>query len=430
MRTLTFFLTLASLQAADPGPVAPWDFTLASATKERIPSWLKLSGEFRTRFEGRTGFNFVPGNDDMYGLYRIRVNVNLIPTQWLEIGFQGQDARISGIAPTRPLGIFKDPADIRQAYVRFGRSSGPLKLTVGRQLLNYGSQRILGPLDWTNTSRNWDAIKLEVGTADAKVDVFASSVVEINPNRRIDQPRRGYNIHGAYGSLRKLIPYSVFEPYLLYKTGGQSGVTSAGIRLASLPGKPALHAWDYQLETIRQYGRFAGLSHEAWAFTFLAGKTITQSKWTPRLSAEYSAASGDSNPGDRKHRTFDHMLGTNHLFYGLVDAVGWQNMRNVRLGLDAKPKKTVQFAADYHWLWLGSANDALYDVAGRATVRPRAGNTARNIGTELDFTVNWAASRQWKIGGGVGHLFAGDYLKKNSGGSGQTFPYVFTQYSF
>ncbi len=430
MKQFVPFLLLATVVAAEPPPaepVQPWDYTLAKMSAERIPRWLKLSGEFRSRFEGRTGFNYEPDNDDYYALFRVRLNINIVPTSWLAVSFEGQDARVSGINPGRPLTTFENPADVRQAYIRLGNANGPIKLTVGRQLLNFGAQRLLGPLDWTNTSRNWDAARLDIGTANASVALFASTVVQPDPTRRIDQPRRGFNIHGAYGSIKSLIPKTVFEPYLLYKTGGGSGVTTAGVRFASLP---SLKGYDYQLETARQYGRYNYLAHDAWSFSIVGGKTLTAKKWTPRFSAEYSAASGDDNPNDRHHTTFDHLLGTNHLFYGLVDAVGWQNMRNVRLGFDAKPHKRVQFVTDYHWLWLGSANDALYDVAGRATIRPKAGNTARDIGRELDFTVNWAASRQWKIGGGVGHLFAGSYIKQNSKGSGQTFSYLFTQYSF
>ena len=426
-------MLLAPAGAAEPAPagaVKPWDTTIAKQTRERLPSWIRLSGEFRTRVEGRTGFNFQPGNDDAYGLFRIRVNVSLLPASWLEVYFQGQDARVAGIDAGRPLGIFKNPADIRQAYVRLGRGDGPVKLTVGRQLLNYGAQRMLGPLDWTNNSRTWDTVKLELGRPHAKVDLFASAVVENDPTRRIDHSRRGYNIHGAYGSFSRVVPNAVVEPYLLYRTGGQSGVASAGLRLASLPGKAALRGYDYQLEAVRQSGRYAGLAHRAWSLSVLGGKTMTSRRWSPRVSAEYSAASGDADPGDRTHRTFDHLLGTNHLFYGLVDAVGWQNMRNVRLGFDARPRKGVQFAADYHWLWVGTARDALYDVAGRATVRPRAGQTARSIGTELDFTVGWSVTPQWKAGGGVGRLFAGEFLKRNAGGASQLFPFVFAQYSF
>jgi len=411
MPLLTLFAAL-SLSAAD-------------LPNEHLPQWLKLSGEVRTRVEGRTGFNYQPDNNDAYGLFRTRFNVDILPTSWLEFYFQGQDSRAPGLDTGRPNATMRDPFDVRQAFVRIG--NGPVKLTAGRQLLNYGAQRLLGPLDWTNTSRNWDAVKLELGTANAKLDLFASSVVQVDPTRRVNHRRDGFNIHGAYGAIKK--PKATFEPYLLYKTGGAS-IWTAGFRLAAMPGTKGLHGFDYQTELIRQWGRFASSDHAAWAGYGIGGYTISSHAMKPHVSAEYSYASGNRNATDRTHRTFDHLLGTNHLFYGLVDAVGWQNMKNIRIGADAKPHKTIQFNADYHWLWLASPNDALYDVAGRATVRPKAGNTATRIGNELDFTLTWSAARQWKIGGGVGHLFAGEFLKQNSSGSGQTFPYLFAQYSF
>jgi len=86
--------------------------------------------------------------------------------------------------------------------------------------------------------------------------------------------------------------------------------------------------------------------------------------------------------------------------------------------------------ADYRELWLDSGHDALYNVAGGVAVKPLAGNTARHIGREIDFSAAGAVSSQWKLGGGVGHLTAGRFLKENSKGSGQTFPYLFAQYSY
>jgi hypothetical protein len=69
-------------------------------------------------------------------------------------------------------------------------------------------------------------------------------------------------------------------------------------------------------------------------------------------------------------------------------------------------------------------------VAGAVTVRPPAGNTARRIGGEIDFSGAWTVSAQWKLGAGVGRLAAGRFLRQNSQGSGQTFPYLFAQYSY
>lgn len=434
MRTMLIAFSFAAAWAADnvPEPSAgppPYDFTLASATAERLPKWLRLSGEFRTRVEGRTGFNYQPDNNDAYGLFRTRFNVELAPTPWLDFYFQGQDSRAPGLDAGRPQATFRDPFDLRQAYIRIGSPKSLVKLTAGRQLLSYGAQRLIGPLDWTNTSRTWDALKLEIGTADAKVDLFASSVVVNDPARQINHHRQGFNIHGAYGSLKKVVPNSVVEPYVLWKTGGVS-VWTGGVRLASLPGAKGLHGFDYQAEVARQGGRVGTLDHSAAASYGILGYGLGASKRKPHVSGEYSYASGDPNPGSGRHRTFDQLLPTNHLFYGITDPTGWQNMRMARGGFDFKPAKTLQINADYRWLWVDSPGDSLYDVTGKAVVKPKAGNTARSIGTEADLSAVWNASKQWKLGGGVGHLFAGDFLKQNSKGSGQTFPYIFAQYSY
>jgi hypothetical protein len=402
--------------------------TIQSVAGERLPSWLHLSGEHRTRVEGRTGFNYQPGNNDAYALIRHRLNVEIAPTPWLDCYFQGQDSRAPGLDAGRPQATFRNTFDIRQAYVRLGDPKGPVRLTVGRQLLSYGAQRLIGPLDWTNTSRNWDAIKLEVGTADAKLDLFASSVVVVDPTRP-DHHRDGFNLHGVYGSLKKVVPKSLFEPYLLWKTGRVS-IWTVGVRVAAMPGTPGLHGFDYQGEFAQQWGRAGAIRHSAAAGYAIVGYTTGKARWSPRLSAEYSHASGDPDPASGKRRTFDHLLGTNHLFYGISDPIGWQNMNMARVGLDFKPHSRVQWHADYHDLWLDSAADALYTVAGTVAARPLVGNTARRIGSEISCAGVWSVSSQWKIGGGVGRLAAGDFLKRNTHGSGQTFPYLFAQYSY
>jgi len=405
-----------------------YDQTLASLTAERIPSWLKLSGEFRTRVEGRTGFNYQPGNNDAYALFRNRLNVELLPANWLDFYVQGQDSRAPGVDTGRPLTTFKDAFDLRQAYLRLGKAKGLVRVTVGRQLLSYGAQRLIGPLDWTNTSRSWDAVKLEIGTSDAKVDLFASSVVVIDPAHP-DHHHDGFNIHGAYGSFKRLVPRATVEPYLLWKTGRVS-IWTAGLRVAAMPGTPGLHGFDYQAEFAKQWGTLGTLSHSAAAGYAIAGYSTGKRAWTPHLSAEFSHASGDPNPGSGTHRTFDQLLPTNHLFYGISDPVGWQNMNMARVGADVKPHKRLQVGADYRELWLDSARDALYNVAGGAAVKPLAGNTARHIGGEADLSATWAVSSQWRLGAGFGHLTAGRFLKENSKGSGQTFPYLFAQYSY
>lgn len=197
-----------------------------------------------------------------------------------------------------------------------------------------------------------------------------------------------------------------------------------------MPGTPGLRGFDYQAEFARQWGSIGTVRHSASAGYAIGGYSIGKSPWKPHVSAEFSHASGDRNSEPGIHRTFDQLLPTNHLFYGITDPVGWQNMNMARAGIDVKPHQRLQLNADYRELWLDSASDSLYNVAGGVALKPKAGNTARHIGGETDLSGAWAVSRQWKLGAGVGHLKAGSFLKENSKGSGQTFPYLFAQYSY
>src|SRR5436305_1968458 len=89
---LVFCAVAAWAQSPAPDAAPPfYDRTLQSALSDRFPYWLKLSGEFRTRVEGRTGFGYQPGNNDGYALFRTRLNVELLPLPWLDFFFQGQD---------------------------------------------------------------------------------------------------------------------------------------------------------------------------------------------------------------------------------------------------------------------------------------------------------------------------------------------------
>jgi len=73
----------------------------------------------------------------------------------LRIYAQGQDAQeINSDRPDIPnvLGADGDDHfDLRQGYVEIGDPEAfPLTVKVGRQVLLYGDERLIGPSDWTN----------------------------------------------------------------------------------------------------------------------------------------------------------------------------------------------------------------------------------------------------------------------------------------
>lgn len=94
-----FALTVCSAghcQTAKPAPSASVP-SIAEPLNHLLPRWVRFSGEFRDRAEGRTTSNFVPGSDNGYDLTRFRLNLELTPKQWLRFFVQGQDAQAPGI---------------------------------------------------------------------------------------------------------------------------------------------------------------------------------------------------------------------------------------------------------------------------------------------------------------------------------------------
>jgi hypothetical protein len=170
--TLTFVTALNSSACAGTisTPATPVIPAPAANPLSFADGRITLSLEDQTRFEFReNNFDFNNSvnsvNDDSWLLNRFRVGLLLKPTGWMSLYFQGQDSReIGSDRPNVPgqLGAEGDnPFDLRQAYLELGDSkTSSLSLKVGRQVLLYGDQRLVGPLDWSNISRTFDAVKL------------------------------------------------------------------------------------------------------------------------------------------------------------------------------------------------------------------------------------------------------------------------------
>src|SRR5262249_19886502 len=90
--------------------------------------------------------------DDNWFLQRFRIGLLIQPASWLKIYAQGQDSReILSDRPDFPgvNGAEGDDAfDLRQGYVEFGNvKECPLTLKIGRQILSYGDERLIGAFD-------------------------------------------------------------------------------------------------------------------------------------------------------------------------------------------------------------------------------------------------------------------------------------------
>src|SRR5262249_12755943 len=105
----------------------------------------------RIRFEGRENtFDFNSDvdslTDDAFFLNRFRIGLAYKPVNWLKFYVQGQDAQEwDSDRPDIPAAMGAegdDNFDLRQLYVQIGTK--PLSLTLGRQVLQYGDERLIG----------------------------------------------------------------------------------------------------------------------------------------------------------------------------------------------------------------------------------------------------------------------------------------------
>jgi Alginate export len=392
-----------------------------------MPRWLQAGGQIRGRFEDTSGSSLLNNSSDAYYLSRIRVDLGVSPTRWLRVFVQAQDARAGAYNSAPASTTYYNPMDLRQGYVELafeGRLSA--RLRAGRQELSFGGERLIGPADW-GMSRSFDAVDLTLSRGRARLDFLAGSAVQTD-NSRCDRHKPGEHFYGVYGGIKNPLPGMTVEPYLLFKQNlliksenaavGDAIVASPGLRIA---GK--VRRLDYVAEGIVQRGTWSADRVSARGGTALLGWTISRAAWKPRASVEYNYASGDPTVKDGGRNTFDQYYPSNHGYYGSIDQFGWKNLKNFRAGFDFVAGKKFKIRADFNDFSLATVQDSLYNSSGSSAVLNRKATSA-HIGREWNTVAVYQWTKIWKFGAGLGHLYAGDYLKQSKFGAGYTYPYV------
>ncbi len=450
LRLLPLLLGAISLQAQvaryEPQPIADEesfsrpapDWLMPFQTLDRrLPSWLSFGGMYRSRIEAAGHHNFTPDNDG-YLLSQLRFWLVLKPMRWFTVVGETQDARIFFNQVVTSGGSNGNRWDIRQAYVQIGSPiEGWFTLTVGRQIFSFGDERLIGPSDWVNMGRTFDAVRLDVHRGGNEVSLFASSVI-VPRDGVLDHHNEGNNLHGAYASLKQLVPKATVEPYVLWRLApgrlalsengdgrGALNEVTTGLRwVGKLP-----HSFDYSLEMAKQSGSLGPYSIHAWAGHWEAGKTFGASL-KPRVFLESNYASGASNPAGRSWGTFDQLYPSGHDKLGFADQVGWRNIKQIRTGVEEKIGKQWKLKQSYESFWLASTRDAFYGNNGSISVPAATFPVSSHVAQELDLTFEYQYDKALSTGFGYAQVFAGEFLKRTTDGRDYEYPYGYVTYRF
>ncbi len=399
--------------------------------------FLSVGGQLRLRGESWRNFGFGgPGiRDDSFSLARLRLHADL----WL-----GSRARVfveakSALAAGRRLpGGFRtldvDSLELQNGHLDLRLGEGEaVTFRLGRQEMQFGKQRLVSPLDWSNTRRSFDGVRVTTRTASWKIDAFWTKYDVIHKYSFNRPGESGLDLYGLHGT-SPTTPIGKIDIYWFGTDRDRAtwGGVTADERRHTFGGRlwgGSKAGWDWELETALQIGHHGPRDVRAWMATGEVGHAWPQSRFEPRLSAGLDYASGDRDPGDDVVNTFDQILPLGHAYLGYIDFVGRQNIIDWRqeIGIDLGRHWTATAAS--HFFWLDNPADALYN-AGAGIVRSGRPEAARRVGSEIDFTAGHAFSRflRWDLG--YCHFWAGPFIRATGPGESIGFFYLSIQTTF
>ncbi|RZN33756.1 alginate export family protein [Bradyrhizobium sp. Leo121] len=357
-------------------------------------AYLTLGLELRFREEAYGNFNWgqLPVNE--YQWYRmlpyadLHLGSNLrLFGQLIGTWVTDKDT-VGGIDQTgfEPLQAF---ADLKLPLAE----GADLTLRGGRQLLSYGTERLISLRYGPNVLRSFDAALASVQTAPWRVDAFYAQPVRNlvgSFNDRFDHDRSVWSIY-ATRQLPDISAKSGFDLYYIgyrnaaaeYNQGrGEEVRHTIGSRLFG-----AAQGWDWNFEGMAQFGHFAHGNIRAWSVASDTGYTFADVTFSPRLGLRANIISGDQNPNEADLQTFNPLFPKGK-YFGEIGLIGPYNLIN------AHPTLTLQL--DQHWTldlatvfyWRESLGDGVYG-AGGDLVRPSGNSRARYIGTQADVILGW-----------------------------------------
>jgi hypothetical protein len=410
------------------------------------PGKLDLGARLRLRYEWFNNYNLktygTNVSDDVLGEklwldagYRIGSNflafVRIQDAHFWLSQFDADDFTTAAL----PACSYEDPFDIREAYLDIRKiADTPLGVKVGRQIIQYGDQRIWAPGDWSNSGKfTWDGVKLLWQTSIIDVDGIYGRRVIADPDK-FDTAHYDFDAWGLYATVKRL-PFDLDVFYILKNdsnktTAGESGTNSLALNaVGSRVNWKSADGAEIGGTIVKEFGDWGNDDIDAWYGVVSAGYTA-DAAWKPGAKLSYTYASGDSNPKDGKHETFDMLFGSVSQYYGLMNLLAAMNLHDYQLDLTAKPGWLDKVLLSYHYFQLAEEKDAWYYSTEKSVRRDKTGASGADLGQEVDLVLSKKVSRNLSVDVSFCHFFAGDFAQDTGAGKDADWAYVQTTLTF
>ena len=403
--------------------------------------YLTLGGQVRGRMEYFDQFQWgasEPKQSDVYLLTRLRLSADLHATPYFRMYVEGKSALVpvnrelqggNSIAYYDQASLFNAFADI---MIPFGEQAN-VTLRGGRQELLFGSQRLVGPGDFTQVPHTFDGVQTIVRIGGWTVTPFWTQAVIVN-KYNINTSTSARQLFGIYSSApAHLLPMNLDLYYLgvdnataaFNDTFGREKRHTLGLRTR---GKLGQTNWDFELEGAGQFGTVGSGSIGAGMFTAVLGYTLPIEDLSPRMYLEFDYASGDKKPGGGVG-TFNQLYPNGHPFLGYIDYIGRQNIISPNAGITMSPLRKLTLSLQQYFFWRASVRDSIYNKSS-AIIRAANGTTARYVGAETDLLATYNFTRHLQGYTGYSYFFPGEFIRKTGAHKGSNFLYAALQYTF
>ncbi len=280
---------------------------------------------------------------------------------------------------------YSSSVDIFETYV-LGKK-GEIQYKVGKQALVYGDKLVLGSRNWTAGGQTFDAIKLTY----KKLDLVYSHISE--------------GESGAESNDDTMLLFAYFKQineknnnldfYLIYNNEkDELESTSLGFRY-----KRDFGFFDFRTENIAQ-SQVENESVEHYA-TMEFGFDLSDK------SRIFFAASQTSDK-------YFQLYANRHSYNGMIDIIGRKNLEVYELGYSYKQSKKLKYGLKYLSFSQKTESVGAYNQSTSSILSGDA--EEKNIGSEIDLSVNYGLNEEEKLTFGYSQFFYGDYFDKDTYG--------------
>ena len=373
-----------------------------NAPKLDIGGQVRLRGHYERGMAQEAGFSRFQQNENEFLLLRTRLYGNLRLTDSFRMYAEGIFADVTGADPAYiPRPIDRNRGDFLNLFADI-KLFDSTTVRIGRQELLFSAQRLISPLDWANTRRTFEGVRVLQNFDKLKLDWFYTNFVPVQPDD-LDEADYDLSFYGLYSSYK-----GKSDTFDLYYIGFDNQNPAADFSLHTIGSRltGGNDKWLYDVEGGVQFGRQSGLglNQEGSYATVGVGRKYPNQAWNPTLWVYYDYASGNNLGGD--FNRFNQLFPLAHKYLGFIDAVQRSNIESPNVLLTGNPTKNLKLLVWYHHFMSNQDTDIVPAIGGT----PAQSNGSKDFGDEIDLIATYTIGPRSNLLVGYSRFWRGNKI--------------------